>query len=803
MKKSILTIICFIGISFCQIQHGGVPKFFNNRALDINLISINEADLIDRNFDPMVFIYGYEYDTDIDIIESATIIEDSNQLTYLLQISSEGAYGIGFNFDQFYLSPNAKLFIYDEEQTYYLGSLTYENNKIDNSLSTSIIKGDNIILELTVPQNEADSILLHLDSIIHDYTDILNYYGTHDSDSREDCNINVICSEGDNWRDQINGVVRVSMGSGLCSASIVNNTANDRTPYALFADHCVSGSTSSYVFYFNYQSTSCSGTSGSLNQSISGSTLLAQEDINSGPDFALLEISSDIPESYNPFYVGWSRVSSAPQEAVGIHHPGADIKKISFTNDTVSSGGSGGNYWEFQYDLGRVIPGSSGSPFFDENKRQVGIASYIYTNYCDPSPDCYCSQQYDHGYGRFDRAWSLGMSSYLDPLNSGVQTLDGISNSGISIIHDAYEDMAFDDPSVLTDVNTNESSLVFSADVNAFTGVIDGVELHYDIGEGWVTQVMTPQVLGGAYQASIGGLYDGMLIEYYILGVNSEGITQTYPNGAPENTILFILGDLPDLYVNNFEVSSDDWSIGDASDLATAGIWELAIPEASFNDSGFQVQAGLDNTDDGDYCFVTGNGYELNPDTNQNNASFDDVDGGATTLFSPTFDLSSLDNAILTYYRWYTNDIGDNGNNDKWVVSVSDDGGSTWIDLENTSISNASWVKERFILTDYINLSNDVSFKFIAEDIFNDGDAGSGGSLVEAALDDFIIEFLSDGSGIFGDINYDEAVDVLDVVILVNMILGSESPNYATADLNSDGDINVQDVILLINLILD
>ena len=91
--------------------------------------------------------------------------------------------------------------------------------------------------------------------------------------------------------------------------------------------------------------------------------MLAQEDINSGPDFALLEISSDIPESYNPFYVGWSRVSSAPQEAVGIHHPGADIKKISFTNDTVSSGGSGGNYWEFQYDLGRVIPGSSGSPF--------------------------------------------------------------------------------------------------------------------------------------------------------------------------------------------------------------------------------------------------------------------------------------------------------------------------------------------------------------------------------------------------------------------------------------------------------
>ena len=80
-------------------------------------------------------------------------------------------------------------------------------------------------------------MLLHLSSIIHDYTDILNYYGTHDSNSREDCNINVICSEGDDWRDQINGVVRVSMGGGLCSASLINNTLNDRTPYILFADH--------------------------------------------------------------------------------------------------------------------------------------------------------------------------------------------------------------------------------------------------------------------------------------------------------------------------------------------------------------------------------------------------------------------------------------------------------------------------------------------------------------------------------------------------------------------------------------
>ena len=114
-----------------------------------------------------------------------------------------------------------------------------------------------------------------------------------------------------------------------------------------------------------------------------------------------------------------------------------------------------------------------------------------------------------------------------------------------------------------------------------------------------------------------------------------------------------------------------------------------------------------------------------------------------------------------------------------------------------------SWWLYRFILDDYIDLTSDVIFKFVAEDIFNTGDAGSGGSLVEAAVDDFTIEYVSDGSLLFGDINFDESVDVLDIVLLVSMILGTDIPNYSVADLNLDGEINVLDVILIVNLILN
>ena len=786
MFKLILTIFCFLGLSFSQIQYGGMPNFYDNRDEVINFYQVDPSNLVDRNFHPMVFQFGHEYDVDIDFMELATIIDNGNELIYYLGIESYGAYALGLNFNEFYLTENSELFIYDEDQSFFMGSFDSRNNKAQMELTTSLVKSDRIIIELTVPENEAEEILLNVNTVIHDFTDIRNYYDTAQND-REDCNLNVICDEGDDWRDQIDGVIRVQMGGGLCSASIINNTANDRTPYVLFADHCVSGSASGYVFDFNYQSSTCSGTTGPLNQSVSGATVLAQEDINSGPDFALMVMSSNIPDSYNPYYVGWSRSSSAPQEAIGIHHPGAALKKISFTNDNVTSNGY---YWEFQYDNGRVIPGSSGSPFFDQNKRQVGIASYIYTNYCDPSPDCYCDQQYDHGYGRFDLAWDMGMGNYLDPLNTGAQFIDGISISGISILHDSFEDMPFEN-----------NSLSFTANVSAYSGTIDGVELYYDLGDGFVSQEMQYS-FGDNYQTSIGGLYDGMIIEYYIMAVNTEGVVEPFPANAPENSVLFILGDLPVLYADDFETGANDWIIGDSSDTATAGLWELAEPLASYNDQGNQVQAGEDNTPDGTYCFVTGNGYEVDPGTNQNSASFDDVDGGVTTLYSPEFNFDGLDEVILTYSRWYTNNVGDNGDTDKWIVSVTENG-STWIDLENTSASNLSWTEKRFILSDYINLGSSISFRFTAEDVFYDGNAGSGGSLVEAAVDDFSLKYLSSGSGILGDVNSDESVDVLDVVLIVNMILGNDSPNYATADINSDGSINVQDIISLINIILE
>ena len=56
-------------------------------------------------------------------------------------------------------------------------------------------------------------------------------------------------------------------------------------------------------------------------------------------------------------------------------------------------------------------------------------------------------------------------------------------------------------------------------------------------------------------------------------------------------------------------------------------------------------------------------------------------------------------------------------------------------------------------------------------------------------------------NNIFGDINNDELINILDVILVVNLVL---TENYdQIADINSDNEINILDVIAIVNLILN
>ncbi|HIF27880.1 MAG TPA: hypothetical protein EYQ40_05020, partial [Candidatus Marinimicrobia bacterium] len=228
-----------------------------------------------------------------------------------------------------------------------------------------------------------------------------------------------------------------------------------------------------------------------------------------------------------------------------------------------------------------------------------------------------------------------------------------------------------------------------------------------------------------------------------------------------EKSFDIVIGVAIPIAIFNFE-DSDGWTVGANDDDATAGIWESAVPVATYFD-GNQAQPGTDQSEEGEKCFLTG------ASTSGGSVGFDDVDGGKTTLLSPVFDLSEYNEALITYYRWYTNNVGDNPGTDHWKVEVSSDGGQSWSTLENTSESDDSWVQKNFLLASIgIQLTDQVQFRFIAEDIANEGDSGLGGSIVEAAIDEFIIATFDSVSYSPGDVNLDGILNILNVVLLVN-----------------------------------
>ena len=61
-------------------------------------------------------------------------------------------------------------------------------------------------------------------------------------------------------------------------------------------------------------------------------------------------------------------------------------------------------------------------------------------------------------------------------------------------------------------------------------------------------------------------------------------------------------------------------------------------------------------------------------------------------------------------------------------------------------------------------------------------------------------------NGLLGDINQDSIINVLDIISLINFVLGLDMPTsdeMILSDLNEDSIINVLDIVSLVNLILN
>ena len=365
---------------------------------------------------------------------------DATWSLWRLRVRAPDASHVNLGFTTCRLPASAQLMVYAADYADIVRPFAAADVSPSGELWTPVVHGSEIVVEVYVQTAQRPQLQVTIGQVGSGY----RFFGAGDSAlpfavaGSGTCNVDVICPQGNGWRSEIPAIAAYSTGGSIfCTGFMVNNTAQDRRSFFMTANHCgiTSGNAASIVVYWNYENTVCGGpNNGTLTRFNTGSTWRAGYTTS---DFTLVELSSSPNPAWGVTYAGWDRSGTDASSAVAIHHPSADVKKISFENQataTTSYGGSavpgdGTHVRVIDWDTGTTEPGSSGSPLFDQNHHVIGQLH---------GGAAACGNNSSDWYGKFSRSWTGGgasssrLSNWLDPIGTGQSALDTLGTSGVA-----------------------------------------------------------------------------------------------------------------------------------------------------------------------------------------------------------------------------------------------------------------------------------------------------------------------------------------------------------------------------------
>ena len=311
---------------------------------------------------------------------------DGSQLVVLI-IKSPSASGVGVHFRNFALADGEEVYVYGATtDSIVFGPFTDKGPWGSGEFWSGTVDGDTAVIEFykRTDENgqgfeifEISHILAELDwRLRSNEPDILN------------CEVDASCS-GDLEKNSVARILFNSNGPHVCTGTLLNNTAQDETPYFLTANHCVDSQAVAQTVetYWFYQTTSCN--SGVLRNWVHtgpGANLLATQASN---DFSFIRLQNNAPGG--AFFSGWTATAqSAGANVFGLHHPDGYIPPSANSYLRRSTGSIMNtnfnclglvNGYEIGWTSGTLEPGSSGSGLFTSNGHYlVGVLS------CGPAP---------------------------------------------------------------------------------------------------------------------------------------------------------------------------------------------------------------------------------------------------------------------------------------------------------------------------------------------------------------------------------------------------------------------------------
>jgi len=407
----------------------------------VDLTGVKEDEQREKNdVMPTPFRFGKGVEVDYNLQNSGEWFSIGNGRVWKLKISSKGAYSINLVFGKLALPRGATLYLYNEERTMSFGPITSRDVPSSGRFMSDLLEGETVVLELLEPKVSENLSVVQISRVIHAFKDLFipNLFG----DSNP-CNIDINCSQGNNWQEESDGVAMIILGNGerLCSGALLNNGCQDFAPTVLSAFHCVDigdninnidpcndaqfgngiltpqeiGNAENWTFRFQYKTPTCNG--GEPHPSIYYS--FQQATFRAGwfdTDFVLLEMNQRPGTNVDTGirYLGWDRAVAALTSGATIHHPVGDVMKISVINNAAQSNfaqiawtlcvnplrqnfSPANTHWNVTLNQGTAQGGSSGGPLFNQDRRVVGQL-HGGLDGCAPVLK---------SYGRFDVSWGM------------------------------------------------------------------------------------------------------------------------------------------------------------------------------------------------------------------------------------------------------------------------------------------------------------------------------------------------------------------------------------------------------------
>jgi len=209
---------------------------------------LTAEDVATANMKDAPWRFGVEHEVFWNMQNSGNWSEESGFRVWRLGVRAEGATSLSFYLSRFVVPKGGELFVWDEERTHFLGSFTHENVKEWEGLALSLMEGDSVVLEYREPLSIPATGEIEVGQVVQGYRSLLRREAELLAENASSgpfgnsgaCNINVNCPEGADWQVEKQSVALiVNGGFATCTGSLVNNTANDGTPYFLTANHCL------------------------------------------------------------------------------------------------------------------------------------------------------------------------------------------------------------------------------------------------------------------------------------------------------------------------------------------------------------------------------------------------------------------------------------------------------------------------------------------------------------------------------------------------------------------------------------